>query len=140
MLAALAVVAGLLALADLPDHGPDPPLRSGAPQGGDGTVLPAEAPPTGAGPDLPGVAAFAARLAPVESGGDPLALNASGHAGLFQLSESAARIAGLWRPDPPCPAAADMQRRGWCGRFAIPGYPAVRTLADFLDTPEPVAK
>jgi hypothetical protein len=78
-------------------------------------------------------AVFATLLARAESSGDPKQLNKWGYAGLFQLGESAASIAGLY--DPGEPMAADDTRNRWRGTFHIPGYPEVRSIGDFLDTP-----
>ncbi|WP_152613459.1 hypothetical protein [Inquilinus limosus] len=77
--------------------------------------------------------AFAELLAAAESSRDPLQMNKGGYAGLFQLGESAAAIAGIY--DPGEPLTAEDTRNRWRGSFHIPGYPQVRTIGDFLDTP-----
>jgi len=91
------------------------------------------------GPDVPddiphsGDKAFADLLAAAESSRDPLQMNKGGYAGLFQLGEAAAAITGIYDPDEPL-SAQDTRNR-WRGTFRIPGYPQVRSIGDFLDTP-----
>ena len=76
---------------------------------------------------------FTALLAAAESSRDHLQMNKGGYAGLFQMGEAAAAIAGVY--DPGAPLSADDTRNRWRGTFHIPGYPEVRTIGDFLDTP-----
>ncbi|WP_343717298.1 hypothetical protein [Inquilinus sp.] len=77
--------------------------------------------------------AFAELLAAAESSRDPLQMNKGGYAGLFQLGDSAAAIAGIY--DPGEKLSPEDTRNRWRGTFHIPGYPQVRTIGDFLDTP-----
>lgn len=129
--AVLAIVAGSLLMTAAPARNPSAPdLAVSVPPVG--PVLPL-------GPDVPADIphssdhAFAELLAAAESSHDPLQMNKGGYAGLFQLGESAAAIAGIY--DPGEPLSAEDTRNRWRGSFHIPGYPRVRSIGDFLDTP-----
>jgi len=129
--AVLAIVAGslLMTAAPVTNH-PAPELVVSAPPLSPAVPL---------GPDIPidiphsGDEAFAHLLAAAESSHDPLQMNKGGYAGLFQLGESAAAIAGIY--DPGETLSAEDTRNRWRGSFRIPGYPGVRSIGDFLDTP-----
>jgi hypothetical protein len=129
--AVLAIVAGSLLMTAAPaTNHPAPELVVSAPPVGPAIPL---------GPDIPidiphsGDEAFAHLLAAAESSRDPLQMNKGGYAGLFQLGESAAAIAGIY--DPGEKLSAEDTRNRWRGSFRIPGYPGVRSIGDFLDTP-----
>ncbi|WP_342241456.1 hypothetical protein [Inquilinus sp. OTU3971] len=125
--AVLAVVAGSLLMTAAPaSHPPAPDLAVSA--------VPLS-PAFPVDPDIPHSRdhAFADLLAAAESSRDPLQMNKGGYAGLFQLGESAAAIAGIY--DPGEKLSAEDTRNRWRGSFHIPGYPGVRSIGDFLDTP-----
>ncbi|WP_395678803.1 hypothetical protein [Inquilinus sp.] len=126
--AVLAIVAGSLLMTAAPatNH---PALDFAAPIAPVGPAL------TLVPEDIPhsGDHAFAELLAAAESSRDPLQMNKGGYAGLFQLGDSAAAIAGLYNPGEPL--TVEDTRNRWRGRFHIPGYPEVRSIGDFLDTP-----
>jgi hypothetical protein len=126
--AVLAIVAGSLLMTAAPaTNHPAPRFTVPiAPIGPGLTLVPDDIPHSGDH-------AFAELLAAAESSRDPLQMNKGGYAGLFQLGESAAAIAGLY--DPGEPLAAEDTRNRWRGSFHIPGYPEVRSIGDFLDTP-----
>ncbi|MGF6233019.1 hypothetical protein QFZ27_006974 [Inquilinus ginsengisoli] len=130
--AVLAIVAGSLLMTAAPaTYPPAPELAvSSVPSVTPGIPLRPDVPA-----DIPhsGDHAFAELLAAAESSHDPLQMNKGGYAGLFQLGDSAAAIAGIY--DPGEPLSAEDTRNRWRGTFHIPGYPGVRSIGDFLDTP-----
>jgi hypothetical protein len=129
--AVLAIVAGSLLMTAAPARNPSAPQLA--------VSVPPVGPALPLGPDIPADIphssdhAFADLLAAAESSRDPLQMNKGGYAGLFQLGESAAAIAGIY--DPGEPLSAEDTRNRWRGIFHIPGYPEVRTVGDFLDAP-----
>ncbi|WP_225769217.1 hypothetical protein [Inquilinus sp. Marseille-Q2685] len=129
--AVLAIVAGSLLMTAAPAKNPPAPDLA--------VSIPPVGPAISLGPDIPADIphssdhAFADLLAAAESSRDPLQMNKGGYAGLFQLGESAAAIAGIY--DPGEPLTAEDTRNRWRGTFHIPGYPGVRSIGDFLDTP-----
>ncbi|MGK9168577.1 hypothetical protein KXR53_19850 [Inquilinus limosus] len=129
--AVLAIVAGSLLMTAAPANHPSAPDLA--------VSFPPLGPAFQPGPDIPtdiphsSDQAFADLLAAAESSRDPLQMNKGGYAGLFQLGESAAAIAGIY--DPGEPLTPEDTRNRWRGTFHIPGYPEVRSIGDFLDTP-----
>jgi hypothetical protein len=136
--AVLAIVAGSLLMTAAPATNPPAPELAVSSVPPVGPVIPL-GPEIPLGPDVPDDIphsndhAFAKLLAAAESGHDPLQMNKGGYAGLFQLGDSAAAIAGIY--DPGEPLSAEDTRNRWRGTFHIPGYPGVRSIGDFLDTP-----
>lgn len=119
--AATAALARAHFMAMLPDAGA-PPV-GGAPA--DGTPGPgASADPSS--DTVPG-------LARAESGNDPTAVNAGGYSGMFQ--QGAARLSdlgvGIYTPA----KGENVNSNTWGGTFNIPGFPNVKTHADFLQSP-----
>lgn len=80
-----------------------------------------------------GSADIAPTLASRESGSDPSAVNAGGYSGMFQ--QGAARLSdpgvGVYTPA----KGEDVAANTWQGTFNIPGFPDVKTHADFLASP-----
>jgi len=79
-------------------------------------------------------------LVRMESGGDPHLVNRFGYAGLFQFGAPLLADLGLYSPGPAEGLSTWSKTRRdapgkWTGTFSIPGFPAVRTLPDFLKTP-----
>lgn len=68
-----------------------------------------------------------------ESGNDPSAVNAGGYSGMFQ--QGSARLSdpgvGVYTPA----KGEDVNANTWGGTFNIPGFPEVKTHADFLANP-----
>jgi hypothetical protein len=81
---------------------------------------------------------FEARLITRESGGRPGVVNEFGYVGLYQFG--APRLAELGLYESGENMAGWSRRRGaqgkWNGTFNIPGFPDVRTLQDFRNSPE----
>lgn len=69
-----------------------------------------------------------------ESGGDPSIVNSAGFAGLYQFG--APRLADLGVYTPAKNENLRDWEGTWDGTFNIPGFPNVKTLGDFLATPE----
>lgn len=80
------------------------------------------APPVGSVETKP----LGASLAKSESGGNPSVVNSLGFSGKYQMGEGALVDAGVYTD--PTPG----KRNDWAGQFNIPGFPEVRTQADFL--------
>lgn len=75
----------------------------------------------------------------MESGGNPEVINRFGYAGLFQFGAPLLADLGLYSPGPMENLATWSTTRRtapgkWTGTFTIPGFPAVRTLSDFLES------
>lgn len=81
-----------------------------------------------------------ARLAQRESGGDPGVVNKLGYVGTYQFGAPRLADLGVYTPGAgenlagwsKTPATAPGK---WTGTFNIPGFPDVKTLQDFRDTP-----
>jgi hypothetical protein len=76
----------------------------------------------------------------MESGGNARLVNRYGYAGLFQFGAPRLADLGLYAPgadeDLSSWSKTGKTARGkWSGTFNIPGFPSVRTLADFLENP-----
>jgi hypothetical protein len=75
----------------------------------------------------------------MESGGQANLVNRFGYAGLFQFGAPLLADLGLYTPG-PVEDLSNWSRSGkaahgkWSGTFDIPGFPAIRTLSDFLDS------
>lgn len=76
-----------------------------------------------------------------ESSGNPRIVNSLGYAGLYQMGAPLLTTLGLYKPG----AGENLQSWStdpkdapgkWSGTFNIPGFPGVRTLADFRENPE----
>lgn len=76
-----------------------------------------------------------------ESSNNPRVVNSLGYAGLYQFGAPLLKTLGLYTPG----ANEDLQGWSksskdapgkWSGTFNIPGFPGVRTLADFRENPE----
>jgi len=76
----------------------------------------------------------------MESGGNAERINRFAYAGLFQFGAPLLADLGLYSPGPD-ENLSTWSRTGrtatgkWTGTFSIPGFPAVRTLSDFLANP-----
>jgi hypothetical protein len=73
----------------------------------------------------------------MESGGNAQLVNRFGYAGLFQFGAPLLADLGLYTPGPTEDLStwSKTERAApgkWTGTFAIPGFPSVRTLTDFL--------
>lgn len=84
------------------------------------------------GSEEPAPGGFEAALVQRESGGDPRRVNDLGYAGLYQFGTARLADLGLYRPS----AGENLRSNEWRGTFAIPGHEGVRTLQDFLASPE----
>ncbi|GJD92937.1 hypothetical protein [Methylobacterium iners] len=76
-----------------------------------------------------------------ESSGNPRVVNSLGYAGLYQFGAPLLQTLGLYTPgqneDLKGWSKSPKDAPGkWSGTFAIPGFPGVRTLADFRESPE----
>lgn len=76
-----------------------------------------------------------------ESSGNPRTVNSLGYAGLYQFGAPLLSTLGLYKPG----ADENLQSWSttsagapgkWSGSFNIPGFPGIRTLADFRESPE----
>ena len=81
-----------------------------------------------------------ARLIQHESSGDPTTVNRFGYAGLYQFGAPLLKDLGLYTPGPN-ENLQNWSKTGanapgkWSGTFNIPGFPDVKTLQDFRNTP-----
>jgi hypothetical protein len=79
------------------------------------------------------------QLLQMESGGHANLVNRFGYAGLFQFGAPLLADLGLYTPG-PAEDLSNWSRSGkaapakWSGIFDIPGFPAIRSLSDFLDS------
>ena len=74
---------------------------------------------------------FQQSLAQTESSGDPTRVNDAGYAGLYQFGTKRLADLGLYQPANGESTATNQ----WQGQFNIPGFPQVKTLADFRANP-----
>jgi hypothetical protein len=82
-----------------------------------------------------------AKLVQSESGGDPTKVNPLGYVGAYQFGAPRLKDLGVYTPGAgenlagwsKTPANAPGK---WSGTFNIPGFPAVKTMADFRASPE----
>ncbi len=66
---------------------------------------------------------------------NPAAVNAKGFVGSFQFGEDRLKDLNVYTPAP----GENTKANRWQGTFNIPGFPQVKTLNDFLNTPQGVA-
>lgn len=83
---------------------------------------------------------FKGALAQQESSGNPKIVNGNGYAGLYQFGAPRLQTLGVYQPG----AGENLQTWSqtgsaepgkWSGQFNIPGFPGVKTLADFRSNP-----
>ena len=74
-----------------------------------------------------GAPGYTSALATSEGGNNPSALNAQGYAGQFQFGTGRLTDLGMYQPA----QGEDPNSNAWKGTLSIPGYPNVKTLADF---------
>lgn len=84
---------------------------------------------------------FESRLIQRESSGRPTIVNELGYAGLYQFGAPRLADLGMYTPGSGENLAgwSKTQKNApgkWTGTFSIPGHPEVKTLADFLGSPE----
>ena len=70
-------------------------------------------------------------LAQAESSGNPSVVNSKGYAGLYQFGTGRLASLGMYQPAP----GEDPNGNQWQGQISIPGFPQVKTLADFRANP-----
>jgi hypothetical protein len=70
-------------------------------------------------------------LAQAESSGNPGAVNSKGYAGLYQFGTGRLASLGMYQPA----QGEDPNGNQWQGQLSIPGFPQVKTLADFRANP-----
>lgn len=81
------------------------------------------------------------RLSQSESSGDPKRVNQLGYAGLWQFGAPRLTELGVYTPGASedlrgwSKAAANAPGK-WSGTFSVPGFPQVKTLQDFLASPD----
>ena len=106
---------------------PQPPMQA-TPGGGyvgpGGVTAPAPSASNGGGLQGP--------LATSESGNDPTAVNAQGFAGTYQMGTGRLADLGMYKPA----QGENPNSNSWQGTLSIPGYPQVKTLADFRNNPD----
>ncbi len=106
---------------------PQPPMQA-TPGGGyvgpGGVTAPAPSASNGGGLQGP--------LATSESGNDPTAVNAQGFAGTYQFGTARLADLGMYKPA----QGENPNSNSWQGTLSIPGYPQVKTLADFRNNPD----
>lgn len=102
-----------------------------APPGNPQGNAPAGTPiPTSATAPTSSVAAFADKLGSSEAP-NPQAVNGQGFSGQFQFGAGRLASDGLYTPA----QGEDLKGNQWKGTFNIPGFPTVKTQADFLGNP-----
>ena len=74
-----------------------------------------------------GQGGYTSALANSEGGNNPSAVNAQGYAGQFQFGTGRLTDLGMYQPAP----GENPNSNSWHGTLNIPGYPQVKTLADF---------
>lgn len=120
-------------LQDVPGGGPRlgpngvPVAGSGAPApaGSGGTQPPAA--PSG----LAGASPYDSALMQSESSGRPSVVNSQGYAGLYQFGTDRLASLGMYQPAP----GESTKTNQWAGTLNVPGFPQVKTLADFRNSP-----
>lgn len=99
-----------------------------------GVPLPAPDPQSNAAPaqGQGGLPAIAQPLAKSENpGGNPATMNKQGYVGNYQFGSGRLSSLGLYQPA----QGENPNGNTWQGQFNIPGFPQVRTLADFRASP-----
>jgi hypothetical protein len=91
--------------------------------------------------NLRGGGSISPQLAQAESGGKPDVVNQFGYAGRYQFGAPRLADLGLYKPGAGENLAewskTPMTTEGkWTGEFTIPGFPQVKTLQDFLGSPD----
>jgi hypothetical protein len=71
-------------------------------------------------------------MAASESGGNPAAVNSKGYSGLYQFGAGRLAELGVYQPA----QGENLKANQWQGQFNIPGFPQVKTQADFLSNPQ----
>lgn len=71
-------------------------------------------------------------LAAAESGNNPRSINSAGYSGMFQFGAPRLAELGVYTPA----QGEDLTSNKWGGTFNIPGFPDVKTQADFLKNPQ----
>lgn len=98
-----------------------------------GAVPSSTVPPLTQAPPPTSSGSFAGRLGGAEGGKNPAVVNPAGFSGQYQFG--AARLAdpsvGIYTPAP----GEDLKANQWKGTFNVPGFPDVKTHADFLANP-----
>ena len=74
---------------------------------------------------------FEHQLGAYEAPGGPASENKGGYIGQFQFGASRLADLGMYAPAP----GEDVSKNQWGGTFDIPGFPDVKTKADFLASP-----
>ncbi len=70
---------------------------------------------------------YNAQLGASEGGGNPAAMNAQGYVGQYQFGGARLADLGFYQPA----NGENPNSNAWHGTFSIPGYPQVKTVADF---------
>ncbi len=86
---------------------------------------------SGGGQAAAGGGSIAGPLAQSESGGNPAAENKEGYAGLYGFGTARLNSLGMYQPA----AGENLKSNQWSGTLSIPGFPQVKTLADFKANP-----
>ncbi len=81
-------------------------------------------------------AGVAPRLERSESGGSATTVNAGGYSGRYQIGAPLAADAGIYTPGRGETVTDGWSGAKWSGTFNIPGFPDVKTHAQFLANPE----
>lgn len=71
-------------------------------------------------------------LGAAESGNNPQAVNSQGYSGQYQFGAGRLNELGMYQPAPN----ENLKANQWGGTFNIPGFPQVKTQADFLSNPQ----
>lgn len=82
------------------------------------------------------VSQFAQQLGASESGNNPGRTNAQGYSGQFQFGSPRLASLGLYQPGANETGADGKWNGQWTGQFNIPGFPGVKTQAQFLANPD----
>ena len=95
------------------------------------TATPLPAPAVSGQPQTAALGGFSGQLSQAESGNHPAIMNAAGYAGLYQFGTGRLTDIGLYQPAP----GESTKVNQWQGTLNIPGFPQVKTLADFRSNP-----